>query len=158
MVENQSRKRIKVLRSDNDGEYTSGGFVDFCSVVGIKKEFTVPYNLPQNGVAEWKNRTIISTMKVMIHDQGVPMFLWAEACSTTVYVQNICPHRRLRDMTPEEAFTGEKPEIGHLRIFGCPVYIHVPRERRTKLEPSGKKGVFVGYSEFAKAYRIYIPR
>ena len=60
-------------------------------------------------------------------------------------------------MTPEEAFTSEKPEIGHLRIFGCPVYIHVPRERRTKLEPSGKKGVFVGYSESAKAYRIYIP-
>ena len=60
-------------------------------------------------------------------------------------------------MTLEEAFIGEKPKIGHLRIFECPVYIHVPRERRTKLEPSGKKGVFVGYSESAKAYRIYIP-
>ena len=51
----------------------------------------------------------------------------------------------------EEAFTGEKPEIGHLRFFGCPVYIHVPRERRTKLDPYGRKGVFVGYSESAKA-------
>ena len=60
-------------------------------------------------------------------------------------------------MTPEEAFTGEKPEIGHLRIFKCPVYVHVPWERRTKLDPSGRKGVFVGYSESAKAYRIYIP-
>ena len=56
----------------------------------------------------------------------------------------------------EEAFTGEKPEIGHLRFFGCPVCIHVPRERRTKLDPFGRKGVFVGYSESAKAYRIYI--
>ena len=61
-------------------------------------------------------------------------------------------------MTPEVAFTGEKPEIGHLRIFRCLVYIHVPWERRKKLEPSGKKGVFVGYSESTKAYRIYIPR
>ena len=60
-------------------------------------------------------------------------------------------------MTPEEAFTGEKPEIGHFRIFGCLVYVHVPRERRTKLDPSSKKGIFVGCSEFAKAYRIYIP-
>ena len=85
------------------------------------------------------------------------MFLWAEACSTTIYVQNRCPHRRLRDMTPEEAFTGEKPKIGHLRIFGCPVYVHVPRERRMKLDPSGRKGIFVGYSESANAYRIYIP-
>ena len=85
------------------------------------------------------------------------MFLWAEACSTVVYVQNRCPHRRLRDMIPEGEFIGEKPKIGHLRIFGCPVYINVPRERRTTLESSGKKGVFGGYTQSAKACRIYIP-
>ena len=61
-------------------------------------------------------------------------------------------------MTSKEAFTGVKPEMGHLRIFGCPVYIHVPREKRTKLEPSDKKGTFVGYSESSNAYIIYIPR
>ena len=108
-------------------------------------------------MAEQKNRTIISTVKAMIHDQGVPMFLWAEACSTVVYVQNRCSHRRLRDTTPEEAFTAEKPKIGGLRIFECPMYVHLPQERRMKLDPSGKKGIFVGYSEFAKAYWIYIP-
>jgi hypothetical protein len=63
----------------------------------------------------------------------------------------------LKDKTPEEVFSGIKPEVGHLRIFGCPVYIHVPKEKRTKMEPSGKKGVFVGYSENSKAYRIYVP-
>ena len=91
-----------------------------------------------------------------MHDQVVLMFLWVEACSTMVYVQHRCPNRRLRDMTLEEAFTGEKPEIGHLRIFGCPMYVHVPREKRTKLDPSSRKGIFVGYSESAKAYWIYI--
>jgi hypothetical protein len=60
-------------------------------------------------------------------------------------------------MTPEEAFTGVKPEVGHFRIFGCPVYIHIPKEKRTKLDPSGRKGTFVGYNESSKAYRIYIP-
>jgi hypothetical protein len=50
-----------------------------------------------------------------------------------------------------------KPEVGHFRIFGCPVYIHVPKEKRTKLDPSGRKGTFLGYSESSKAYRIYIP-
>ena len=79
MVENQSGKKIKVLQSDNGGEYTSGGFIDFYSEVGIKREFIVPYNPQENGVAEWKNRTITSVVKAMIHDQGVPMFLWAEA-------------------------------------------------------------------------------
>ena len=54
-------------------------------------------------------------------------------------------------------FSGKKPEVSHLRIFGCPVYIHIPKEKRTKLDPSGKKGIFVGYSESSKAYRIYFP-
>ena len=53
--------------------------------------------------------------------------------------------------------SGEKPGVIHLRIFGCPVYIHIPKEKRSKLDPSGKKELFVGYSEQSKAYRIYIP-
>ena len=54
-------------------------------------------------------------------------------------------------------FFCEKPEVSHLRIFGCPVYIHIPKEKRTKLDPSGKKGIFVGYSESSKDYIIYFP-
>jgi hypothetical protein len=63
----------------------------------------------------------------------------------------------LGDKTLEESFIGVKPENLHLKIFGCPVYIHVPMEKRTKLEPSGEKGIFVGYNEISKAYRIFIP-
>jgi hypothetical protein len=59
-------------------------------------------------------------------------------------------------MTPEEAFSGKKPNVEHLRIFGCPVYIHISKDKRKKLEPSGKKGIFVGYSESSKAHIIYI--
>ena len=77
--------------------------------------------------------------------------------STSVYVQNKIPHRVFGNKTLEEAFTGVNPDISHLRIFGCSVYIHVPKEKRSKLEPSGKKGTFVGYSETSKAYQIYIP-
>jgi hypothetical protein len=62
----------------------------------------------------------------------------------------------LKRKTPEEVFTGCKPSVDHLRIFGIPVDIHIPKEKRTKLEPSSKKGTFVGYSETSKAYRIYI--
>ena len=72
-----------------------------------------------------------------------------------MYVQNHTPHRVLKNKTPEEVFFGKKPEVNHLRIFGCPVYIHITKEKRTKLDPSGKKGIFVGYSEISKAYRIY---
>ena len=85
------------------------------------------------------------------------MHLWAEATRTAIYVQNRSPHRVLGNKTPEEMFLGEKPKVSHLRIFGCPVYVHVPKEKRTKLEPSGKKGIFVGYSESLKEYKVYIP-
>jgi hypothetical protein len=156
-VKNLTRKKIKVLRSDNGGEYISQDFNDFCIEVGIKREYIVPYNPQQNGVVRTKNKSIFEAVKAMIHDQHLPMFLWAEASMTVVYVQNKSPHKTLRNMTPEEAFTGVKPDFGHFRIFGCPVYIHMPKEKRTKLEPSSRKGTFVGYSESSKAYRIYIP-
>ena len=52
----------------------------------------------------------------------------------------------------------EQPEVSHLKIFGFPVYIHIPKEKRIMLYPSGKNGLFVGYSEQSKSYRIYIPR
>ena len=54
-------------------------------------------------------------------------------------------------------FTGKNPEVSHLKIFGCPMFIHIPKEKRNKLEPSGNKGILVGYCEVSKAFRIYIP-
>ena len=93
----------------------------------------------------------------MIHDQGLPLFLWAEACNTVVYLQNRSPRKFLGILTPEEAFSGKRPQLTHLRIFGCVTYSQVPKEKRTKLDPTAEKGIFVGYSETSKAYRIYIP-
>jgi hypothetical protein len=127
--------------------------VNFCKDVGIKRELTTPYNPQQNGVDERKNRTILEVVKTMIHDQDLPMCLWAEAVMAAVYVQNRLSHSALGLKTPEEIFTGKKPEVSHLKIFGCPVF----KEKRNKLDPSGKKGIFVGYCEVSKAFRIYIP-
>jgi len=126
LVENQTRKMIKVLRSDNGGEYTSNEFKDFCKKAGINRELIVSYNPQQNGVAKKKNRSTVGAAKVMIHDLDLPMFLWVDACNTSIYIQNKCPRRILEDKTPEEAFTSVKPKASHFRIFGCPVYIHVP--------------------------------
>ena len=98
----------------------------------------------------------MEVVKAMIHDQDLPMYLWAEATRTTVYVHNRISHSALGRKTPEEMFTGEKPEVSHLKIFGCSVYIHIPKEKRSKLDPSGKKGLLVGYSDKSKSYHIYI--
>ena len=116
---------------------------------------TTPYNPQQNGVAEGKNRTIMEAAREMLHDQDIPMHLWAEGARKVVYVQNRTPHRVLEKKTPEEVFSSKKTEVSHLRIFGYLVYIHIPKEKRTKLDPFGKKGIFVVYSKILKAYRIY---
>jgi hypothetical protein len=156
LIENLSERKIKILRSDNGGEYTSKEFVSFCKDVGIKRELTTPYNPQQTGVVERKNKMIMEAVKTMIHDQDLPMCLWAEAAMTVVYVQNRLSHSALGFNTPEEMFTRKKPEVSHLKIFGCPVFIHIPKVKRNKLEPSGKKGIFVEYYEVSKAFRIYI--
>jgi transposase InsO family protein len=85
------------VRIDNGGEYTSKEFNDFCVGEGIGRELSVPYNPQQNGVAERKNRAIVAAARAMLHDQGLPLFLWAEACYTAVYLQNMSPHRALGD-------------------------------------------------------------
>jgi hypothetical protein len=156
-VENLTNKKIKMLRYDNGGEYTSKELVAFCKESRIRRELIVPHNPQQNGVAERKNRSIEEFVKEIMNDHNLSMFIWGEAAMTTVYIQNISPHRTLNNMTLEEAFYGKKPSVEHLRIFGFPFYIHVPKDKRKKLEPSGKKGIFVGYSDTSKSYIIYVP-
>jgi hypothetical protein len=103
-IENLTGRKIKTLRSDNGGAYTSKCFTDFVIEAGIKREYIVPYNPQQNGVAERRNMSILEATKAMIHDQSLPMFLWAEASMTTVYAQNISPF----------AFASESPRFGTL--------------------------------------------
>ena len=98
-------------------------------------------------MAERKNRSIMEAMKAMIHDEDLPMYLWEEAIRTIVYVHNTNSHSALGNKTPEEMFSREKPQVSHINISSCPVYIHIPKEKRSKLDPSGNKGLFVGYSE-----------
>ena len=95
LVEKESGKQVRALRSDNGGEFISSEFKDFCSAEGIRRELIVPHNPQQNGVAERKNRTIAGAAWAMLHDQGLPIHLWAKACNIVVYVQNRCPHRIL---------------------------------------------------------------
>ena len=92
----------------------------------------------------------------MLYDQDMPKFLWAEACNTTVYVQNKVPHNALGKIALESVFTGRKPEVSHFRIFGSVAYYHVPEEKRKKLDRTTEKGYILGYSENDKAYKIYI--
>jgi len=115
-VENQTRKKILVLRSDNGGEYTSKEFEDYCIAMRIKKVLIVPYNPQQNGVSKRKNETVVGATRAIIRDHGLPLFLWEETSSVVVYLQNKSPHIVLGKKTLEETFSGTGPDVRHLPI------------------------------------------
>ena len=121
---------MKALRSDNGGEYVSIEFKKFCASEGIRWELITPHNARQNGIAKRKNITIVGASRAMFHDQGLPLHLWAEACNTIVFVQNISPHWILGMSTLEEAFSGKKPNVSYFKIFGSSVYCHVTKDAR----------------------------
>jgi hypothetical protein len=139
LVENQTGRHIWVFRTDNGKEFDFFKYDELCRACGIKRELTVPYNPQQDGVAKRKNRTICEASRAMMYDQNLSLSLWVEAASIAVYIQNRCPHKAIEAKTPEEVFTGIKTSVDHLRIFDSPVYIHILKEKRTKLEPYGKK-------------------
>ncbi len=74
--------------------------------------------------------------------------------NTAVYIKNRCPTKVLDSNTPQEAWTGTKPDVSHLRVFGCKTFAHIPDEKRSKLESKSIPCVFLGYCEGTKAYRL----
>jgi transposase InsO family protein len=154
-VELQSGHKLKKLRSDRGGEYTSKEFEEFCEKQGMERQLTVAYSPQQNGVAERRNRTICEMGRSMLIEKGMPVTFWAEAVNTAVYIQNRCYTTSVAEKTPFEAFTGRKPGVKHLKVFGCLCYTHIPASLRQKWDSKAGKGVFVGYGSCEKGYRIY---
>ncbi|GAU30142.1 hypothetical protein TSUD_360350 [Trifolium subterraneum] len=126
LVEKQSDKQIKVLRTDGGGEYTSKEFENYCKDQGI------------------------------IHEKGLPHRFWGEAVSTTVYILNRSPTKKLIDKVPEEVWSKCKPSVTHFKVFGSLSYKHVLDARRKKLDDKSEPMVFVGYHRTG-AYRLYNP-
>lgn len=138
-MKNQTGKKIKILRTNNGTEYESNEFNDYCREAGIKRETTIAYTPEKNGVAERKNRSIIEATCAMLHDQSLAKFLWCETANTVMYVQNQCPHQAFDSKTPEEFFTGKKPDVSHFRIFCSPIYFLVLKEKRKNYRHLGRK-------------------
>jgi hypothetical protein len=81
----------------------------------------------------------------MIFAQGLGLEFWGEAVNTTVYIKIRCPTKALDSKTPQEAWSGRKPDVSHLRVFRCKAFAHVPDEKRTKLESKSMPCAFLGY-------------
>ena len=155
MVEKQTGKKLKKLRSDNGGEYLSEQFTNYFKKEGICRELTIRKTPEQNGVAERLNRTLEETIRTMLCESGVPKNFWAEALATAVYLRNRCPTKAVTGMTPFEAWNGEKPSVDHLKVFGCLCYAHIPKDERKKLDSKAREAIFLGYGKEKKGYRLY---
>lgn len=156
-VEKETGQFIKCLRTDRGGEFNSEEFNKFCQMNGIKRQLTAAYTPQQNGVAERKNRTVMNMVRSMLSEKMIPKTFWPEAVNWTVYVLNRSPTLAVKNVTPEEAWSGVKPSVEHFRVFGCVSHVHVPDVRRTKLENKSFACVLLGVSEESKAYRLYNP-
>eukprot|EP00253_Pinus_taeda_P023165 PITA_23165 len=66
---------------------------------------------------------------------------WAEAVEAPCYLGNISPSSMLEDKNPQEVWNGNKPSLSHLMVFGCDAYVHVPKEKRTKLDSKSEREV-----------------
>ena len=108
LMETQSGKKLKALHLDNGGEYISKEFIDFCASKEIKRDFTAPYTLAQNGVIERMNRTIQEQNMSMLSQANLTQGFWVEALYTAVYLINRSPNATLEFKVPEELWTGHR--------------------------------------------------
>lgn len=153
MVEVQSERRVKRLRTYNGLEFCNRRFDSFCKEEGIVRHKTCTYTPQQNGIAERLNRTIMNKVRSILSESGLEKKFWAEAAATSVYIINRTPSSAIEFDIPEERWTSVTPNLSSLKRFGCIAYIH---STEGKLDPRVKKGVFVGYPEGVKGYKVWV--
>ena len=154
-VEKSDGMKVKVLWTDNVGEYTSKEFEQYLKKQGTQHELTVPKIPQQNGVAERINRTLAETIRIMLADSELPKRFRVKALSATTYLPNCSPTNGVQDKTPYEAWTGNKQNVSHLRIIGCDAYARVSKDERSKLDSKTRWGNFLGYGQGVKGLRWY---
>lgn len=157
LVEKNSKNTIKVFRTDRGGEFSSKQFMTYCENEGITRHFTAPYSPQQNGVVERRNRTIVAMARSFLKEKQLPSNLWGEAARHFVYVLNRLPTRALSEKTPYEVWTGNKPNLSHIRVFGCITHMKQPSVHLGKLDDRSKVTIYLGRESGTKASRLYDP-
>jgi hypothetical protein len=112
-----------VLRTNNDGEFTTAKLAAYCADEGVTRHFSVSYTPLQNGVVERRNQTVVAMAHALLKHRGMPAEFWGEVVVTVVYLQNRLPTKSFAGRTPYEARHGRKPAVSHLRVFGCQAFV-----------------------------------
>ncbi|XP_057495256.1 retrovirus-related Pol polyprotein from transposon TNT 1-94 isoform X3 [Actinidia eriantha] len=158
MICTQYGALVKVVRSDNGGEYFKGDLTTHFLDHGIIHQSSCTNTPQQNGVAERKNRHLLEMARTMCFLMQVPKSFWGEAVLTAAYLINRLPTRVLNKRAPVEVLSGSSTLFSiPPRVFGCTGFVHNHSPSREKLDPRAIKCVFVGYSPTQKGYKCYHP-
>lgn len=152
LIENQTGKKIKTLRTDNGLEFCDNLLDNLCVESGIKRHKSVPHTPQQNGVAKRMNRTLLERVRSMMATSGLAKSFWGEAVHTAAYLINRSPSVPLKGKCPESIFSGKPIDFSNLKVFGCSAFV---LQKLDKFEPRSKKCIFLGYPESVKGYRLW---
>ena len=154
MADSAPYGKVKCLRSENGTEFTSESFQNLLLKHGIKHEKSAPYSPHQNRTAERGWRTTFEMARSLLTQANLPKNLWSYAVMCAVYIRNRCYNHRLKK-TPHETFTGHKPNLQHMHIFGTVCFAYI--QEKKKLYDRAEKGIFVGYDKGSPIYLTYYP-
>ncbi|KAK1406586.1 hypothetical protein QVD17_42024 [Tagetes erecta] len=146
---------IKTVRLDNAGEFTSHAFNDYCMSVGIVVEHPVAHVHTQNGLAESLIKRLQLIARPLIMRTKLPVSIWGHAilhAGSLIRIRPTANHK----YSPIQLVSGQEPNVSHLRIFGCAVYVPIAPPQRTKMGPQRRLGIYVGY-ETASIIRYLEP-
>ncbi|SGY38230.1 BQ5605_C003g01982 [Microbotryum silenes-dioicae] len=154
-VELETNARLRVLQTDNGGEYQSNAFTEFCKSKGIHRQYSIPYTPQQNGCAKRVNLSIVEGVLALLADSHLPATFCDEAAAYFVYCKNRCSHSALAKQTPESVLNGQRTTVTALHPFGCAVWLTVAPDLCSKLDPKAARVIFTGYDLASKAFCFF---
>jgi transposase InsO family protein len=155
--ETQVNKSVKIIRSDNGGEFESKALADWIAGKGIQAERLLPYHHFQNGAAERYNRTVADMGRTLLYDSSLGEQFWGYAFIWSAWTLNRLPNKNTQDLNPYKCFYGEKPQLDETRVFGSTAFVLVAPEKHKKLDDRAIEGKVVGHLEGSKGWTFWIP-
>jgi hypothetical protein len=145
---------MKALCTDGGGKYTGAALTQYLTNKGIKQELTTPDTPQHNGIVEHMNWTLLDKVWAILLDANLPETYWFDALEYATLLHNVMPTQALNASTPEEVWSGNKPNVSHLHVFGCWAFIHIPDKLHGKLAAKSLICTFIGYAQNRKAYYL----
>ena len=149
--------KVRLLRSDNGGEYQNQEFESFCVEQKISQRFNPPNTPAANSVSERYNRVLEERARAMLNGSFLPKCLWSVCMQTVTFLYNRSLGPMHSTMTPYELLYGVRPDVSHLRAYGCVTYMYDFSLSRQKLDNTALRGVLVGYDNNSSSYLVYVP-